>query len=127
MDKPSVQLQPTVVAIDFGSWRNRRLRQESSSHWMFREEQHPDTSDLDSLQFSRQQHTTTEASEGQSSRLDDNERCDSGFMSGAGIMCQGGQVQHLPLGRLAVPTELAACQGGELLLGTLQGDVLCVR
>lgn len=45
-----------------------------------------------------------------------------------GVLCKGGQVLHLPLPHHAVPTEIVVSGiHGELFIGTMQGDVLCVH
>jgi hypothetical protein len=122
----AAQLQPTLAAVDFGSWAGRQQRRDCS--W---QDQHIPISSLSG-----------------SSGLPGAEAADmqqpdsSGFVlsssiagassgvwrvRGGGLMSRGGQVLHLPMALTAVPTELAACSSGEVLAGTLQGDVICIH
>lgn len=126
-----MQLQPTVAAVDFGCWHGKQHRRESNCGWAT---QHSGPENIVELSQGAVLQAVPEAREQQDLVLDADTSDNTGrgqlngcgSMSGGAVMCQSGQVLHVPLGQ-AGPSEMAVCaQNGELLLGTLSGDLMCV-
>jgi hypothetical protein len=126
----SAQLQPTLAAVDFGSWTGRQQRRDSS----WRDQQHQGSnlltsSGLAGVEAADMQQPDSSGFVQSSSIASSATGASSGVWSvrGGGLMSRGGQVLHQPMALHAVPTELAACSSGEVFAGTLQGDVICIH
>ena len=120
----------TLAAVDFGSWHGRHQR------WCGGQE-NSDTggrsqADAAGVGFSGE-HTGRDAGRGDGVSQDpagssggDSERSSSDLrLQQRGRLCQGGQVLHRELHWSAAPTVLAAAgDGGQMLVGTISGDLL---
>jgi len=105
------KLQPTIAAVDLGSsagWHRRRCSSLGAG-WGVSSHDDAATTSHSSGIHSLEQHAAGE--------------CDRNV--GEGVPKGRGQVVHLPMVHHLVPSELAiANSNGELLMGTLQGDIV---
>lgn len=108
------KLQPTIAAVDLGSgagWQRRRCSSLSGGWGTSKRvggEIDVASTDCDSSNDGLDGHAAGGC---------------TGV--GSGLPNRSGQVVHLPMVHRLIPTELAvASSNGELLMGTLQGDIL---
>lgn len=109
----ALQLQPTLAAVDFGSWHKRQLRRDISSNVGLQAVANVQDfgEDATAVPTGQQQHSSSSSNESTVWYLS----------------CRGGQVLHSALAAQVVATELAVCRdNGEVFLGTMLGDVACV-
>jgi hypothetical protein len=122
------QLQPTVAAVDFGSWAGSQQRRDHSS-WHDQASHSSSSSQPAGVQAADKQQPGVGFVQSSSMLAADTSGSTSGVWGGRGgsLMCRGGQVMHLPVARHAAPTQLAAGSNGEVFAGTLQGDIICIH
>ncbi|KAF8072348.1 hypothetical protein HT031_000007 [Scenedesmus sp. PABB004] len=106
----AASLSPTLAAVDFGSCVGQEQRRGGA--WLRRDDAGGGSGAVEAAADTAREH--------------DQGACGGGAAAG-GVLSADRQVWHLAMPAHAVPTELAVGAGGELLLGTLQGDLVCVR
>jgi hypothetical protein len=119
-DSSTVQLQPTVAAVDFGNWAGRQQRRDSSwRHDASYSSSMQAAGDVQQPELGFVQSSSMLAADGPGNGV--------WSVAGGGVMCRGGQVMHLPMQLQVAPTELVAGSSGGVLAGTMQGDVICIH